>query len=246
LDRAVSRISRFTADASHELRTPLAVIRGTAEVALRRSRSAPEYRDALDQVASESQHMTALIEDLLFLARSDADALDLPMSVLDLAPVVVDVCSRMQLLAEQNHVRLHCGVPANGTAIVRANEEAVRRLLVVLIDNAIKYSQPNGTVVVNVSCIEKEVRLAVQDSGPGIPDTELQRIFERFYRSPAAREAASRGEGLGLSLAASIAHHHSAAITVSSTPNLGSTFAVTFQLAATAFVDRHQLTSGVV
>lgn len=234
LDGAVNRISRFTADASHELRTPLAVIRSTAEVTLRRSRSGPEYEQALAQIASESEHMTALIEDLLFLARSDADSLALPMTEVRLAPLVAEVCTRLQVLAEQNHVRLDCRVLPRFASCIRGNKEAVRRLFLVLIDNAVKYSRPGGTVLVDLALAEREVRFAVQDSGPGIPDSEVERIFERFYRSPGARQVSSRGSGLGLALAASIAHHHAARISVISTAGSGSTFTVAFPVTPSA------------
>ncbi|MBV8572754.1 MAG: HAMP domain-containing histidine kinase [Acidobacteriaceae bacterium] len=238
LENAVTRISRFTADASHELRTPLAVIRSTAELALRRPRTPQAYSEALAQIASESEHMTALIDDLLFLARSDADALELPMTALDLASLTGVLCSRLELLARRNRIRLHSAPPANATWI-RGNEDAVRRLILVLLDNAIKYSRPGGDVNVELGSHEREVLLSVRDSGPGIPAAESQRIFERFYRSPKARQADCRGAGLGLSLAAGIARYHGAQIRIESNPEVGSTFTVVFPLAEVSPASPH-------
>ncbi len=200
LESAVNRISTFTADASHELRTPLAVIRSTAELMLRRPRSAQEYSNALSQIASESEHMTALIEDLLFLARSDADVLELSMTTLDLRPIVRDVASCMQVLAERNRLRLQIE-DSDCAVTVQGNESAIRRLLLVLVDNAVKYSRPDGTVKISLSCTEGRAVVTVTDCGPGIPQSEVQRIFERFYRSPArARSCRSwRRTGAGAS-----------------------------------------------
>ncbi|MBV8551054.1 MAG: heavy metal sensor histidine kinase [Acidobacteriaceae bacterium] len=227
LENAVNRLSRFTADASHELRTPLAVIRSTAEIANRRPRAAEAYRQALYQIASESERMTRLVEDLLFLARADADTLELPMSAVDLGPIVEDVCSRMLVLAESNAIRLEFHAP-DISAQVRGNEPAIRRLVLVLVDNAIKYSRAGGAVAVRVRKLDRHVYIEIEDSGPGIPDSELSRIFERFYRAPRARELANAGSGLGLSLAASIAQHHGATIQVKSIPDKGSIFTVVF------------------
>jgi heavy metal sensor kinase len=233
LESAVNRISTFTADASHELRTPLAVIRSTAELTLRRPRSAQEYSDALAQIASESAHMTALIEDLLFLARSDADVLELPMAVLDLRPIVLDVASCMQVLAATNGIRLELE-DSDCAVTVQGNASAIRRLLLVLLDNAIKYSHREGTVKLRLTSSEQKAVVSIADCGPGIPQLEVRRIFERFYRSPQAREAADRGTGLGLALAASIARYHGATVDVSANPPQGSTFSVSFPLCGAA------------
>jgi heavy metal sensor kinase len=229
LETSVKRLARFTADASHELRTPLAVIRTTAEIASRKPRSTEAYRDALNQIVSESERMTRLVEDLLFLARCDDHGFEIPLSALDLSPIVDDVCARMASLAESRAIRLaHC-VPESRVEVL-GNEPSIRQLMLVLIDNAVKYSRWGGEVKVNLRRSDSDIRLEVHDSGPGIPDSDLPHIFERFYRAPHARELASQGAGLGLSLAAGIAQHHRAAIEVASVPDQGSTFSVVFPL----------------
>ncbi len=228
LEDAVKRLSRFTADASHELRTPLAVIRTTAEIAVRRSRSEDSYREALRQIITESERMTHLVEDLLFLARCDSEAVELPMSTLELSSIIEHVCSQIRPLAESNGIVFSCRLPRSKVSVL-GNELAVRRLVLALLDNAIKYSRTGGEVNVVLRESADELHLEVADSGPGIPESELPRIFQRFYRAPQARDAALTGSGLGLSLAAGIAQHHHARIEVQSVPGKGATFRVLFQ-----------------
>lgn len=228
LEDAVKRLSRFTADASHELRTPLAVIRTTAEIAARRSRPENQYREALTQIVTESEHMTHLVEDLLFLARCDSQTVEMPMSSIDLAPVIKHVCSKIRPLADSRGVRFTCSLP-DGKVEILGNDLAIRRLLVALIDNAIKYSQSGGVVSVSLRESQNEFHLEISDTGPGIAQSELPHIFERFYRAPEARERAQNGCGIGLSLAAGIAQHHRARIEVESVPGKGSIFRVLFE-----------------
>jgi heavy metal sensor kinase len=227
LEDAVTRLSRFTADASHELRTPLAVIRATAEIASRMTRPADSYRATLRQIVAEADRMTSLIEDLLFLARCDAQHPDLVMSDVGLRKLVCDLCLELQVLAETKGIQVRYEV-GDYSPHVLGNEAAIRRLILALLDNAIKYSAPGGRVAVRLYCSEQEARLEVADAGPGIPEAEVSRIFERFYRTPQAHESGSNGYGLGLSLANSIARHHHARLTVVSRPGEGCTFTVSF------------------
>ena len=231
LESAVKRLSRFTADASHELRTPLAVIRTTAEIAMRRSRSEEAYREALSHIVDEAERMTRLVEDLLFLARCDAEAAEMPQSALNLRRVLENVCAEMRPLADSKQVRLEPEL-TSGHVFVTGNESAVRRLVLVLVDNAIKYSRAGGKVDLRLEESANEVHLEIRDSGAGIPETEMPHIFERFYRAQQAREQAPEGAGLGLSLATTIAQQHQARIEVESVPGAGSTFRVLFQLAS--------------
>ena len=226
LEDAVTRLRTFTADASHELRTPLAVIRSTAEIACRKERSAQSYRESLQQIVTESERMTQVVEDLLFLARCDARTLDVPLTTLELGPIVSDVCNLLMPLADARAVVVQVEQPLHALKVV-ANASALRRLILILVDNAIKFSREAGRVTVKIWKADKAIQLAVEDSGPGIPSEELPRIFDRFYRSPEASDN-GRGAGLGLSLAAGIAEHHRARIDVASTDGVGSTFSVAF------------------
>lgn len=218
LESAFQRISQFTADAAHELRTPLALIRTTAEVALR-SGQADEYKDALPQIVEETVRTTELVEHLLFLARADSGA-TLPVhTTFQLENVMLDVVASARKLAAARGIEL--SAPAHVSQVeLHGDAAAMRRLLLILLDNAIKYTHHGGnvTIVMNPSAIE------ITDSGIGIAAADLPHIFERFYRADKARSRDSGGAGLGLSLAKWIAEAHGASITVQSRPGEGSTF----------------------
>jgi two-component system heavy metal sensor histidine kinase CusS len=218
LEEAVKTLSHFVADASHEFRTPLAVIRTTAELALRRARAPEAYRDSLQEIASEAERMTALVEDLLILARSDAGAVDMPLGPLDVREVLRDVLAEIKTLAEfrQIHIRFLAGQ----SAVVSGNRPALHRLFLVLLDNAVKYSSEGGEVIVTLS----DHSVKIEDFGTGISQADLPHIFKRFYQADRARSQG--GYGLGLSLAESIVKAHGGSIEVSSTPGAGSTFEV--------------------
>ena len=225
LESAVKTLSQFAADASHELRTPLAVIRTTAELALRRARTPESYRDSLQEVAAEAERMTRLVEELLILARSDAATVEMPLGAVDVREVLADVCDEMRSLAEMRQVRLK-DLQGDEPAIVAGNRPALHRLFLVLLDNALKFSRPGGEVVLSVENKESWVSVIIEDFGVGISERDLPHIFERFYRTDRARAAG--GHGLGLSLAKSIARAHGASIEVQSSEGTGSKFRVNF------------------
>ena len=228
LESAVKTLSQFAADASHELRTPLAVIRTTAELALRRARTPESYRDSLQEVAAEAERMTRLVEELLILARSDAATAEMPLTAVDLREVLVDVCDEMRSLAELRQIRIETAYgPSHGAAaIIAGNRPALHRLFLVLLDNALKFSRPGGEVILKVESTESRVAVSIQDFGIGIREADLPNIFQRFYRADGARTGG--GHGLGLSLAKSIARVHGASIEVHSTEGVGSLFEVSF------------------
>ncbi len=225
LDSAVAVLSRFAADASHELRTPVAVIRTGAELALRRDREPEAYREALREIEGESERMTQLVEDLLFLARKDARGEGMPMGPLDLREILNDAAQELHGLADAREIRIHV---AAGTepAMIAGNTAALRRLFLALLDNALKYS-PSGTDVSAAIVREDQKVIAViADQGIGIAAEDLPHIFQRFYRANKARS--DGGHGLGLSLAQSIAVAHNAEIDVTSAAGSGSVFRVIF------------------
>lgn len=225
LEAAVTTLSQFAGDASHELRTPIAVIRTTAELALRRERSPESYRVALQEVASESVRMTQLIEDLLALARSDAGAVDMPRSAIDVREVITEVSEEMEGLAETTGIRITLAL-GERPAIVSGNREALRRLFIVLLDNALKYSRAGGEVILTLARAGARVSASMEDFGEGISETDLPHIFKRFYQ--ADRSRSTGGYGLGLSLAHNIARAHGMEIDVRSTRGKGTTFRVIF------------------
>jgi heavy metal sensor kinase len=225
LESAVKTLSQFVADASHELRTPLAVIRTTAELALRRARTPESYRESLQEVAAEAERMTRLVEELLILARNDSATVEMPLAAVDVRDVLADVCDEMRNLAGMRQIRIRSFF-GDAAATVSGNRQALHRLFLVLLDNAVKFSPPGGEVILKVESSESQVAVSVQDFGAGISESDLPHIFTRFYGVDRSR--AGGGHGLGLSLARSIARLHGASIDVHSTEGAGCTFQVNF------------------
>lgn len=229
LESAVTTLSHFVADASHELRTPLAVIRTTAELALRRARSPEAYRESLQEIAAETVRMTQLVEDLLLLARTDTGTVEMPLTPLDVRDVVRDVCAELRPLAGLRRIRVTSSF-CDGATPVAGNRAGLHRLFLVLLDNALKFSHDGGEVRVTVERDDARVSVGIEDFGAGISEMELPKIFRRFYRSNEPR--AEGGHGLGLALAESIARGHRAEIEVRSALNSGSKFRVHFGVRA--------------
>jgi heavy metal sensor kinase len=222
LDVAVKRIRQFTSDASHELRTPLALIRATAELALRRDREPAEYRTSLRQIEEEAGHMTALTESLLTLARADSDELGMSLQSTDLNELVHSVVQQNSAIAAGKGVALRAVAP-DQPARASADASGLRRVLLILVDNALKHTPAGGSVTVSVVANGSGATLTVQDTGEGIAADALPHIFERFYRADPAR-AGGAGFGLGLSIAQAIARAHGSAIAASSSPGEGARF----------------------
>jgi heavy metal sensor kinase len=224
LDIAVKRIRQFTSDASHELRTPLALIRATAELALRRERDPEGYRASLGQIEREAEHMTALTESLLTLARADAGGLEMTMQATNLNELVLAVVEQNTAIAMEKGVTLRA-TTVDRPAWVAVDPSGIRRILLILVDNAMKHTPAGGAVTVSAAAEAGCVILAVEDSGEGIPAAALPHIFERFYRADPARGSGS-GFGLGLSIAQAIAQAHGSTIAVSGTPGAGARFSL--------------------
>lgn len=225
IEGAFRRVTQFTADASHELRTPVALIRTTSELALRKQRSDSEYREALDDIQTESVRTTDLIEDLLTLARADAGKAALECSPVELNLLVLDVSGKAGKLARQKGVTVSCE-PTGESALIAGDQGSLRRLFLILLDNAVKFTPVGGSVHVSIHQQPGAFCVEVQDSGIGISAEDLPHIFERFYRADKSRSRNSGGAGLGLSLAKWIVEAHAGAIQVESQPDRGSVFRV--------------------
>jgi heavy metal sensor kinase len=223
LDSSVQRMTRFTADAAHELRTPIAIIRTTSELALRRERDADSYRDSLTAIQQETVHLTRLVEDLMWLARHDAEALGPEIEDLAFEEIASDVCSAVAPLAEQRKIPLEVNIRCEGI-VVRGDRLALRRLLLILLDNALKFNPSGESVSIAVTTQGARCRIEIHDRGPGIANEHREHIFERFYRGDAAR--AYSGFGLGLPIAKAIVEAHHGVIGVTSAGNPGSCFFV--------------------
>lgn len=227
LDQSFESMRRFVQDASHELRTPLAVIQGEADVALSRDRSAAEYKESLATIQEESRRLARLVDDLLNLASADAGHVQLRVEELYLNDLLAECCRSVRPLAAARNIELEC--LSNHDVVVRGDEELLRRMILNLLDNAIRYTPPGGRVSASVETQGSEVRIQVADTGIGIPPDASPHVFDRFYRADKARSRQEGGFGLGLSIVKWIAESHHGAVELASQPGHGSTFTVHLQ-----------------
>lgn len=225
IEASFKSITQFTADASHDLRTPVAVIRTTAEITLRKPRIQEEYRRALSTILDTSVDTSQLLENLLTLARADAGAAGMEMRRLDLATHVQKARERASMLGLEKALDVTATTPPE-PVWVKADAIAVDRLLLILLDNAVKYSPTGGHCEIALSRSENVARISVRDFGAGIPETELNNIFDRFYRVDRARSRNTGGAGLGLAIARWIAEMHGGTIAAESRAGVGSVFHV--------------------
>jgi two-component system OmpR family sensor kinase len=227
LDQSFERQRRFISDASHELRTPVSILRGEAEVALSQpSRSPKEYRESLAVLHEEAQRLARIVEDLFTLTRADAGEYRLTRSDFYLDELAADCVRATRALAQAKHITLSV-TPAHEMP-VRADEDLLRRMILNLLDNAIKYTPEGGNVSVSCDSAPDGYELSVTDSGPGIPVDMQSKIFERFFRVDRARSRTGRdgGAGLGLAIARWIAEAHLGRIELVRSDAAGSAFKV--------------------
>ncbi len=225
LDQSFESMRRFVADASHELRTPISVIRGEADVALSHDRPAAEYRESLAIVLDESRRLSRLVDDLLNLARADAGHVRLQVRDFYFNDLIAECCRSVQTLAAARHIELECRTA--GDVPFRGDEELLRRLVVNLLDNAIRYTPDGGKVSAELEAYGPDVRVRVSDTGVGIAPEAASHVFERFYRADKARSRADGGFGLGLPIVKWIAESHHGDVQLTSHPESGSVFTVT-------------------
>jgi signal transduction histidine kinase len=226
----VNEQQRFIADASHELRTPLAVLRGETEVALGKTRTVEEYQESLTLIQEEAERLSRIVEDLFILARQPIQSpTALIKEPVSLTEVVKDCARAAQVLASRKGVRLRLENDSTSIAL-NADEELIKRMILNLLDNAVKYTPEGGEISLALEKHNGSAEIVVRDTGIGLSQTDQQRVFDRFYRVDKARSRALGGAGLGLSIVRSIVEAHGGNITVDSTPRHGSTFTVSLPL----------------
>jgi len=225
IEASFLRVTQFTADASHELRTPVALMRTEAELALRKSRSEEEYRDALAHILKQAEETSVLIEELLSLARKDAGRESLDLQPVDLTKLLQDAVRDWKPVAVCRNLTLLEPATSPQTSIL-ADAPALRRVVHILLDNAFKYTPAPGTIEVLLDCTDKVVSIGVRDSGIGISVEDQARVFERFYRADKARSREMGGTGLGLAIAQWIVEQHHGTIEVHSALSKGSLFQI--------------------
>jgi heavy metal sensor kinase len=228
IENTFRRITQFTADASHELRTPVSLIRTEAELALRRRRGESEYRDALRNVLLEAERTTVLVEQLLSLARADSGRETLHMEPINIAEMLRGAEASWQQVARIRRLQFSATIPKE--ASVLGDSSTLRRLIDIVLDNAFKYTPSPGTVLLRLEQNEGSMVMTVQDSGPGIAEEEVPKIFDRFYRVDKARTHGQAGAGLGLAIAKWIVTQHQGSISVKSQLGRGTTFRIELPL----------------
>ena len=223
LQAAFGEMQRFAADAAHELRTPLTALKGGIEVALRAERPAEEYRRALSSSIEEVNQLIRLAEDLLLLSRSTG-GLSAVRRPVDLEPLCLEALEVGLRLAKGKGVAVR--MDPMTPAVARGDAAALRRALLNLVDNAVKYTPAGGSVVISLERSPEGATLVVEDSGIGIDAADAQRVFEPFVRLDAARRRDTGGTGLGLAIARSIVLAHGGTLDVESRPGAGSRFTI--------------------
>lgn len=221
LEAAVTQQRRFVANVSHELRTPLTVMRSELDVSLASDTLSQDARAVLESTREEAERMTGLVENLLTLARIDEEkGLHLIRRRCDLRQIAKATARELRPIAAQHGVTIRLN---GGNGPVEADPERLEQVVRNLLDNAIRYSPPGGTITVEIKNHDEQVELAVRDEGPGIAPPALEHVFERFYRNPAASHAEG-GSGLGLAICWEIAEAHGGGMSATSAVGQGSTF----------------------
>jgi heavy metal sensor kinase len=224
LEHSVGEMRQFSAALAHELRTPLAALRGEIELALRRSgRDAAEQATLASQI-EELDRLARLIDQILMLARAESGQIRLTFAPVDVGELAVSLVEQLEPVAQARTVDLRC--ERNGAVLVKGDAGWLQRLLLNLLDNAIKFTREGGTVVVSVAREAGRARIDVRDNGIGMPPEVTAHVFERFFQADPARSSGTDGAGVGLSLVKWIVDRHEGTIEVQSRVGEGSTFTV--------------------
>jgi two-component system, OmpR family, heavy metal sensor histidine kinase CusS len=222
LEDSFTRLSQFSGDLAHELRTPISNIRGEGEVALTRTRTPEEYREVIESSVAECEKLSAIVDNLLFLARADAAEEQVQRTQLHGRDAVEKIAEFYEPIAEERNVTIVC----NGQGQIYADPMLFGRAVSNLVGNALRFTAPEGTIVISIVTHPEQAEISVKDSGCGIAAEHLSRVFDRFYRVDASRS--SRGTGLGLALVKSIMDLHGGSAVIQSEVNRGTTVTLTF------------------
>lgn len=227
LERSFEAMKQFTADASHELRSPLTTLRSTIDVLLDQPRSVDQHRAGLESLGEEVDRLHRIVEDLLLLAKADSGRLSMAREPVRMDTLVEAITETFEPQAEEKGVVLRIHAPEK--AVVQGDEHWLTQIVVNLLDNALKFTPEGGAVDLEVETSDSGVRLTVRDTGPGIPEADLTRVFERFYQSdPSRTRGRTSGAGLGLAIAAWVVKGHGGKISAQNGPKGGACLEVCF------------------
>ena len=239
LQQSFEQLRRFTSDASHELRTPLAAMRSVGEVGLQKPLTAAGYQDVIGSMLEEANRLTRLVDSLLTIARADAGQIQLDASDMSSVDLVRECGSLLEVLLEEKKQELRLEISAN--PVIKGDRILLRQALVNIVHNAIKHTPVHGKITVRVLCdAEQRSIIDVEDSGPGVPGPELDKLFDRFYRVEEGRSRDSGGTGLGLAIARWNVEAHGGTITAFNAPGSG----CLFRILLPAVSDSKQSTGG--
>ena len=223
LKDAFQRVNQFSIDVSHELKTPLTILKGETEVALRKEREKDDYQKLLLSNLEEIDRMSCIIDDLLLLSKADTKDIKLNIEEIALRDLIMGVCMNMKVVADKKEVVLQTGEMED--LRVKGDELKLRRMILNIVENGIKYSQTGGKVIVSSYVNDGYAQIDVKDEGIGISEQDIKYVFDRFFRADRSRKRES-GSGLGLSISRWIAEAHKGSIEVKSQPAQGSIFTI--------------------
>jgi two-component system, OmpR family, heavy metal sensor histidine kinase CusS len=224
LDDSFTRLSQFSADLAHELRTPIANMLGEAQVTLTRDRTAADYRETIESTVAECERLSRIVDNLLFVARVDAAGEPIARKWFDARAAVEKISEFYQTVADDHHVTINC----SGDGQIYADPDLFDRAVGNLLDNALRFTREYGSIHIGLSKRKDDFEVAVSDSGCGIAEEHLPRVFDRFYRAESSRS--SDGAGLGLALVKSIVDLHGGSAKIDSEVGRGTTVRLTFPL----------------
>ena len=228
LEESFTRLSRFSADLAHELRTPIANMLGEAQVALTRDRTADEYRQVIESTVAECERLSRIADNLLFLARAESAREQIQRARFNARETMEKIAAFYQAVAEERNITLKC----SGEGEVNADPLLFTRAVTNLVDNAMRFTPAGGNITISVENRGDAADVSVSDTGCGIPQEHISRVFDRFYTVDPSRN--SGGTGLGLALVKSIAELHGGSVTIQSELNRGTTVRLTFPSRAVA------------
>lgn len=228
LQESFGQMRQFLMNVAHELRTPLTIIKGESELALSRQLTQDEARELLSSHLRESVRMSRIVDELLLLAKAEAGQITLDKTRVNLDRLLADLHEDALILAAGQELTVSLG--SNPPLVVTGDQARLRQLLRILLTNAIQYTEPGGTIRIESGRTDRDAEIRIIDDGIGIPAESLDRIFEPFFRTDAARDRSHSGSGLGLPIARWIAHSHHGEIRVQSSIGTGSRFTVVLPL----------------